>query len=152
VSEVGGEVDRRREQAPNTLSRAQVHEFINQLVEAAFEQEDAASRLRHFRESNDPPPRRRAPSEFNSLEAFLDFHDQRNRYNEGIRNLEAERDAARERYDQAQRTLRAVLPTNTSLRFTYEGPRQELEGVRYTIINRGIGGGASQIEVSSVRP
>jgi hypothetical protein len=150
VSEVGGEVDGRREQAPNTLSRAQVHEFINQLVEAAFEQEDAASRLRHFRESNDPPPR--APSEFNSLEAFLDFHDQRNRYNEGIRNLEAERDAARERYDHAQHTLRGVLPTNTSLRFTYEGRRQELEGVRYTIINRGIGGGASQIEVSSVRP
>jgi hypothetical protein len=131
------------------MDTTELRDTVNQLVEAEFDQEATQARLDRFKESNDLP---RAPSEFNSLQAFLDFHDRRQQYVGELSNLEAERAAAKDRYDQAVSKLKRVLPTNVPLHYTYEGPRQELEGVRYTIINRGIGGGASQIVVSSVRP
>ncbi len=131
------------------MDTTELRNTVNQLVEAEFDQETTQASLDHFKASNDLP---RAPSEFNSLQAFLDFHDRREQYVGELSNLEAERAAAKDRYDQAVSKLERVMPTNVPVRYTYEGPRQDLEGVRYTITNRGLGDGASQIEVSSVRP
>jgi hypothetical protein len=130
------------------VDTTELRDTVNQLVEAQLDQETTQARLDRFKESNHPP---RAPSEFNSLQAFLDFHDRKQLYEGEISSLETGRAAAKDRYDQAVSKLKRVMPTNVPLHYTYEGQRQELEGVRYTIVNRGLGGGASQIVVSAVR-
>ena len=131
------------------VDTTELRDTVNQLVEAQLDQETTQARLDRFKESNHPP---RAPSEFNSLQAFLDFHDRKQLYEGEISSLETGRAAAKDRYDQAVSKLKRVLPTNVPLHYTYEGSRQEFEGLRYTIVNRGLGGGESQIVVSSVRP
>ncbi len=131
------------------MDTTELRDTVNQLVEAQLDQEITQARLDRFKESNHPPE---APSEFNSLQAFLDFHVHKQRYEGEISSLEAGRAAAKDRYDQAVSKLERVMPTNVPLHYTYEGPRQELEGVRYTITNRRLGGRAPQMVVSSVRP
>ena len=130
------------------MDTTELRDTVNQLVEAQLDQETTQARLDRFKESNHPP---RVPSEFNSLQALLDYHVHKQLYEGEISSLEAGRAAAKDRYDQAVSKLEYVLPANVPLHYTYDGPRQELEGVRYTIINRGLGDGASQIVVSSVR-
>src|SRR3712207_4653381 len=129
------------------MDTTELRDTVNQLVEAQLDQETAQARLDRFKESNDLPS---VPSEFNSLQAFLDFHERREQYVGELSNLEAERAAAKDRYDQAVSKLENVMPENVPVHYTYEGPRQTLEGVRYTITNRRLGDRA-QLDVSSVR-
>jgi hypothetical protein len=130
------------------MDKNRIHETINQLVEALHDQRAAQTRLRDFQDSNAPPP---VPREFKSLHAFLDFYGHQQDYENGIRDLEAESNKAKEQYDQARYALSQVLPTNVPLYYTYEGDREELRGWQYVIMNMSQGW-QGQITLSATQP
>jgi hypothetical protein len=129
------------------VDREQVRGAVNQLVEAEFDQTQAESRIERFRESIDPPPR--PPDEFNDLQSFLDFYEEKHGREDEERSLRAQLDDAREAYNQAESALRGMMPENTPLHFDYEGERQELAGMRFTIVRQHLGRGQSRINISS---
>jgi hypothetical protein len=76
-----------------------------------------------------------APSEFESLEAFLDFYGRQQDHEDRVRSLKTEYANATEQYDQARVELSRVLPMNVLLHYTYEGSREELKDQQYDIMN-----------------
>jgi hypothetical protein len=132
------------------MDRGQVHETVNELLEAEFDQRDAIERLGRFSETYGPLPA--TPREFENMAAFLNFYEAKRRYEAEFQNLENRRDEAKKSYSAAERTLRNILPENTPLHYTYEGNRQELAGRQFTIVNRHLGGGRGQITIASWGP
>ena len=114
------------------MDREQVRETVNQLVESEHDQRKATTLLRDFQDTNEPPL---APSEFENLEAFLDFYGGQQDYENRVQSLESEQTNARQRYDEARVTLSQVLPTGKLLHYTYEGDREELKDQQYEIVN-----------------
>jgi len=129
------------------VDREQVRGVVNQLVEAEFDQTQAESRLKRFTESIDPPPR--PPGEFRNLQSFLDFYEEKQGREDEEQSLRAQLDSAKGAYNQAESTLRGMMPDNTPLHYDYEGEREELAGVRFTIVNQNFGGGQRRISISS---
>jgi hypothetical protein len=129
------------------VDREHVRSVVNQLVEAEFDQTQAESRLKRFTESIDPPPR--PPSEFKDLQSFLDFYEEKQGREDEEQSLRAQLDSAKGAYNQAESTLRGMMPDNTPLHYDYEGEREELAGVRFTIVNQNFGGGQRRISISS---
>jgi hypothetical protein len=132
------------------MDREQVRDLVNQLVESEFDYSEAQKRLDRFEQTNDPPPR--ASSEFATLEAFLDFHEAKSRHEGELQILMTQRDEAKALYDLSKDALRVALPENTPLHYDYEGNRQELAGVRFTITNQPLRERGTQITISSSRP
>jgi hypothetical protein len=131
------------------VDKRQVHETINKLVEARYDQRSTQTRLREFQEANEPRPL--PPSEFSSLQEFLDFYGRHRDYQNTINNLDTEHNDAMRRYDEAKVALSRVLPQNVPLYYTYEGERQELSGWQFSIVNIGAAG-QGQINIRSTRP
>ena len=129
-------MDRTGGQEPTTMGTVEVRDLIYQLVESEYDHDVARTNLRDFHDATTPPA---APSEFNSLEEFLNFHDYKLRFVEQERALTAARDDAQGRYDHASAWLQRLLPENTPLRFAYAGEYPELLGRQYTIENRNMG-------------
>jgi hypothetical protein len=119
------------------MDKEQVREAIEQLVESDHDRLQAATRMRDFQDANEPPS---VPGEFESLEAFLEFHGRGQEYGDQARSLEDERADAQQRHKEASIALSRVLPTNVRLHYTYEGGREELKGRRYDIMNASTGG------------
>ena len=109
-----------------------MHETINQLVESHYDQRQAQTRLRTFQDASTPPL---APSEFESLEGFLDFYGLTQDHEHSLESLNTDYTNATEQYDQAREALSRVLPTNALLHYTYEGDREELKDQQYDIVN-----------------
>ena len=126
------------------MDKEQVRETIEQLVESQYDRLQAQSRLRKFQDARTPPL---APSEFESLEAFLDFYGRTQDQEDSLESLNTEYTNATEQYDQARVALSWVLPTNVLLRYTYEGSREELKGQQYDIMNAS-GPGEGQISIA----
>jgi hypothetical protein len=114
------------------MDKEQVHETINQLMESHYDQRQVQTRLRSFQDTSEPPL---APSEFESLEAFLDFYGRQQGHEDSIESLKTEYTSATEQYDQARLALSWVLPMNVPLYYTYEGEREELKDQQYDIVN-----------------
>jgi hypothetical protein len=114
------------------MDKEQVHETINQLVESYYDQLQARTRLRSFQDASESPL---APSEFESLEAFLDFYGRKQGHEDSIESLNSEYTNATEQYDQARLAISWVLPMNVPLYYTYEGDREELKDQQYEIMN-----------------
>ena len=115
------------------MDREQVHETINQLVEAYHDEPQARERLTHFTTTNERPIR---PNQFPNLVAFLNFHDERQRYNDTLQSLHNEVAFLDAAHKDAEQKLIGILPENTPLHYDYEGNRQELAGQRFTIVNQ----------------
>ena len=115
------------------MDRELVHETINQLVEAYHDEPQAQQRLEHFTSSNLPPGQ---PDQFPNLAAFLNFHDERRRYNDTLQSLRTVVASIEEARKEAQQRLLDILPENTPLHYDYEGSRPELAGQRFTIVNQ----------------
>src|SRR5688572_28946455 len=98
------------------MDKEQVRETIEQLVESQYDRLQAQTRLRKFQDARTPPL---APSEFESLEAFLEFHGPQHEYEEQMRSLKTEQENVTKQYDQARAALSRVLPTNSLLHYTY---------------------------------
>jgi hypothetical protein len=114
------------------MDKEQVRETIEQLVESQYDRLQAQTRLRKFQDARTPPL---APSEFESLEAFLDFYGRTQDQEDSLESLNTEYTNATEQYDQARAALSRALPTNVPLYYTYEGGREELKGQQYEIVN-----------------
>jgi hypothetical protein len=114
------------------MDREQVRETVNQLVESEHDQRKATTLLRDFQDTNEPPL---APSEFENLEAFLDFYGGQQDYENRVQSLKTEHADAKQQYDQARMALSQALPRNALLHYTYEGDREELKGQQYDIVN-----------------
>ena len=104
------------------MDKEQVRETIEQLVESQYDRLQAQTRLRKFQDASTPPL---APSEFESLEAFLDFYGRTQDHEESIESLKIEHTSATEQYDRARLALSWVLPMNVPLYYTYEGDRED---------------------------
>jgi hypothetical protein len=114
------------------MDKEQVRETIEQLVESQYDRLQAQTRLRKFQDASTPPL---APSEFESLEAFLDFYGRTQDQEDSLESLNTEYTNATEQYDQARAALSRALPTNVPLYYTYEGGREELKDQQYEIMN-----------------
>ena len=114
------------------MNKDQVRETMEQLVESQYDRRQAQTRLRTFQDASTP---HLAPSEFESLEAFLDFYGRTQDHEDSLESLNTEYTNATERYDQARIALSRVLPTNALLHYTYEGSREELKDQQYDIVN-----------------
>ncbi len=114
------------------MDKEQVRETIEQLVESQYDRLQAQTRLRKFQDARTPPL---APSEFESLEAFLDFYGRNQGHEDSIESLKTEHTSATEQYDQARLALSWVLPMKVPLYYTYEGDREELKDQQYEIMN-----------------
>jgi hypothetical protein len=114
------------------MDKEQVRETIEQLVESEYDRLQAQTRLREFQDASTPPL---APSEFESLDAFLDFYGRTQDHEHSLESLNTDYTNATEQYDQAREALSWVLPTNALLHYTYEGDREELKDQQYDIMN-----------------
>jgi hypothetical protein len=126
------------------MDKQQVRETIEQLVESNYDRRRAQTRLREFQDASTPPL---APSEFDDLEAFLDFYGRTQDHEDSLESLNTEYTNATEHYDQARAALSMALPTNAVLHYTYEGSREELKGQQYDIMNASSPGGG-QIKIA----
>jgi hypothetical protein len=105
---------------------------VNQLVEAWHDQQEAPQQLNIFKANN---PRPTPPPEFEGLQQLTEFDERRRTYEAQLTDHEDKADIAMASYEKAADKLRDVLPENTSLQYTYQGERGELEGGRYFIVN-----------------
>jgi hypothetical protein len=132
------------------MDKEQVRETIEQLVESQYDRLQAQTRLRNLQDAHYSPL---APSEFESLEAFLEFHGPQHEYEEQMRSLKTEQENVTKQYDQARAALSRVLPTNALLHYTYEGDREELKDQQYDIVNvASPGGGQIRIAQRPAQP
>jgi len=130
------------------MDKQQVRETIEQLVESQHDQRQAQTRLRNFQDASENPL---VPSEFESLEAFLDFYGRTQEHEDSLESLNTEYTNATEQCDQARVALSRVLPANVLLHYTYEGGREELKGRQYDIMNASAAG-QGQIRITSRPP
>jgi hypothetical protein len=114
------------------MDKEEVRKTIEQLVESQYDRLQAQTRLREFQDASTPPL---APSEFESLDAFLDFYAPTQDHEHSLESLNTAYTNATELYDQAREALSRVLPTNALLHYTYEGDRKELKDQQYDIVN-----------------
>src|SRR5215203_5384105 len=78
------------------MDKEQVRENIEQLVESQYDRLQAQTRLRKFQDASTPPL---APSEFESLEAFLDFYGRTQDHEHSLESLNTDYTNATEQYD-----------------------------------------------------
>ena len=105
--------------------------ILGQLVEAQEDQSEADKRLRDYRTAKTPP---KVPSEFEDVDAFLNYHHRRQSYENHLRQHENALKMARKEYTEAAEQLLVFLPDDVSLRYAYEGERSELFGAEYVIV------------------
>ena len=110
-----------------------VRSILGQLVEAREDQNDADKRLHDYRAAKTPPD---VPNEFEDVDAFLDYHHRRQRYEYYLRQHENALNKAKKEYADAADQLRLFLPDGVPLRYTYEGERSELFSTEYVIVRR----------------
>ena len=104
-----------------------------QLIDSREDQNDADKQLREYRAANTPPER---PAEFESVDALLDYHHRRQRYENHLGQHERALKRAKREYAEAADQLRLFLPDGVSLRYAYEGERSGLIGTEYVIVRR----------------
>jgi hypothetical protein len=114
------------------MDKGEVRKTIEQLVESQYDRLQAQTRLREYQDASTPPL---APSEFESLDAFLDFYGPTQDHEHSLESLNTAYTNATELYDQAREALSRVLPTNALLHYTFEGDREELKDQQYDIVN-----------------
>ena len=112
---------------------AAVRSILGQLIEAREDQNDADRRLHDYRAANTPPE---VPTEFENVDAFLDYHHRRQSYENHLRQHENALKKARKEYADAVEQLLVFLPDGVPLRYTYEGERSELYGAEYVIVRK----------------
>jgi hypothetical protein len=110
-----------------------VRSMLGQLVEAREDQNKADNRLRDFRAANTPPE---VPSEFEDVDAFLDYHHRRQSYENSLRQHERALKKARKEYAEAAEQLLLFLPDGVPLRYTYQGERSGLFSTEYVIVRK----------------
>jgi hypothetical protein len=107
--------------------------ILDQLLEAREDQNDADKQLQDYRAANTPPE---VPNEFENVDTFLDYHHRRQRYENDLRQHENALKKAKKEYADAADQLGVFLPDGVSLRYTYQGERNELLSTEYVIVRK----------------
>jgi hypothetical protein len=110
-----------------------VRGILSQLAEARADRNDADKRLHDYRAAKTPPE---VPSEFEDVDAFLNYHHRRQSYENYLRQHENALKKAKKEYADAADPLRVFLPDGASLRYTYEGERSALYSTEYVIVRK----------------
>jgi hypothetical protein len=110
-----------------------VRSILGKLVAAREDQNDADKRLHDYRAANTPPE---APTEFENVDTFLDYHHRRQSYEEYLRQHENALKKAKKEYADAAEQILLFLPEGVPLRYTYEGERSELFSTEYVIVRK----------------
>ena len=107
--------------------------ILGQLVEAREDQNDADKRFHDYSTAKTPPE---IPNEFGDVDAFLDYHHRRQRYENHLRQHENALKTAKREYTEAAEQLLVFLPDGVPLRYAYVGERSELFGAEYVIVRK----------------
>jgi hypothetical protein len=110
-----------------------VRRILGQLIEAREDQNGADKRLHDYRATDTPPE---VPNEFENVDTFLDYHHRRQRYENGLRQRENALKKAKKEYEDAADQLLLFLPEGASLRYTYQGERNELSSTEYVLVRK----------------
>jgi hypothetical protein len=110
-----------------------VRSILGQMIEVREDQNDADKRLHDYRAANTPPE---VPNEFENVDAFLDYHHRRQRYETYLRQHENALTKAKKEYADAADQLLLFLPDGAPLRYTYEGERGELLSTEYVLVRK----------------
>jgi hypothetical protein len=84
-----------------------VRSILGQMIEVREDQNDADKRLHDYRAANTPPE---VPNEFENVDAFLDYHHRRKRYENDLRQHENALKKAKKEYADAADQLLLFLP------------------------------------------
>jgi hypothetical protein len=110
-----------------------VRSILGQMIEVREDQNDADKRLHDYRAANTPPE---VPNEFENVDAFLDYHHRRKRYENDLRQHVNALKKAKKEYADAADQLLLFLPEGAPLRYTYQGERSELLSTEYVIVRK----------------
>src|SRR5215207_3267691 len=110
-----------------------VRSILGQLIEAREDQNDADKKLHDYRAASTPPE---VPTEFENVDAFLDYHHRRQRYENGLRQHENALKKVKKEYADAAAQLLLFLPEGAPLRYTYQGERSELLSTTYVLMRK----------------
>ena len=110
-----------------------VRSILGQLIEARADQNDADKKLHDYRAANAAPE---VPNEFEDVDAFLNYHHRRQRYENGLRQHEDALKKAKKEYEDAADQLLLFLPEGVTLRYTYQGERSELSSTAYVLVRK----------------
>jgi hypothetical protein len=110
-----------------------VRSILGQLIEARADQNDADKQLQDYRAANAPPD---VPSEFEDVDAFLDYHHRRQRFEDVLRQHENALKKAKKEYADAADQLLLFLPEGAPLRYAYPGKRSELLSTEYILVRK----------------
>ena len=115
------------------MDKQRLREIINQLVESEKDLREVDTRRNEFEQTRLPP---RPPNEFENLQAFVDFYEEKQGFEDEKQRFQAELEVATERHTQAENVLMGILPDNVTLTYDYVGERQEFQGVQFKITNQ----------------
>jgi hypothetical protein len=110
-----------------------VRSILGQLIEARADQNDADKKLHDYRAANTAPE---VPNEFEDVDAFLDYHHRRQRYENDLRQHENALKKAKKEYADTTHQLLLFLPESAPLRYTYQGERSELLSTEYILVRK----------------
>jgi hypothetical protein len=110
-----------------------IRSILGQLVEARADQNDADKQLHDYRAANTAPE---VPNGFGDVDAFLDHHHRRQRYENDLRQHENALKKAKKEYTDAAEQLLLFLPEGAPLRYTYQGERSELSSTEYVLVRK----------------
>jgi hypothetical protein len=91
-----------------------VRSILAQLLEAREDQKDADKQLHDYRAAKTPPE---VPNEFEDINAFLDFHHRRQRYENLLMQHENALKKANKEYADAAHQLLLFLPDGASCKY-----------------------------------
>lgn len=110
-----------------------VRSILGQLIEARSDRNDADKQLHDYRAANTPP---KVPNEFENVDTFLDYHQRRQFYENGLRQHQNALKKAKKEYAGAAAQLLLFLPEGAPLRYTYEGERSALLSTEYILVRK----------------
>jgi hypothetical protein len=121
------------EHGDERMAAADLKHTLEQLVEAEKDQSEAARAMSDYQAKvTEPAP----PPVFEDLEALLDFYLRRQEYYHALQQRQEAQRVAEDAYERTAHRLSRKLPQSSRLNYTYQRPREDLQGTTFAIENK----------------
>ena len=116
------------------ISAQELPSTLDNLVEAWHDRARARQAFDQYRATvKEPPP----PPSFGGVSELIAYNQQKERYQEGLANVQVEMESTRIHYAETTRKVEQFLPPYSPLRYAYQGNRDEFKDKEFVILNTG---------------
>ncbi len=116
------------------ISAEELPSTLDHLVEAEHDRANARRAFDQYRATvKEPPP----PPSFGDVAELIAYNQQRERYQEGLANVQVEMETSRLYYVEIANKVEQFLPPYSPLRYAYQGERDEFKDKEFVILNTG---------------